>query len=154
VDHRKALRAGRIQLYDITRSHVICIVTPSELNARAAQGSIGWFQRKGKTYPCVQPIPMQSRTSDPIRSKVPLMQTDAELNAEGAFADGKGIGGVRKFGLNRFGAIDDSIVGNRIDQSMSKVEAWPEVYDAKNVSVCAGQVHGIREMTQEQLAAL
>lgn len=130
------------------------MVTPTELNQRAAQGSIGWFERKGKMRACVQPIPMQSRTSDPIRSKVPLVGTDMELNAEGAFADAMGIGGIRKYGLNRFGATDENIVGNRIDQSMSKVEAWPLVHDEKNVTICAGAVHGVKQMPAEELAAL
>jgi hypothetical protein len=149
-------RAGTgrcVQLYDVTRTRIVRSLTPNELNAMAAQGTIGWFARKGKTgevktYACVQPVPMQSRTSDPIHSKIPLMQTDMELNVEGL------VDGTRKFGLNRFGVVDDDIVGNRIDQSMSKVEAWPAVYDEKNVCICAGQVHGVTEVTREQLAGL
>jgi len=150
-------RAGTgrlVQLYDATRTRVIRQLTPNELNQLAAQGTIGWFERKGKTVPCLQPIPMQSRTLNPLRSKIPLVGTDMELNAEGAFADAKGIAGVRKYGVNRFGAVDDEIVGNRIDQSMSKVETWPLVYDQKNVVICAGKVHGVREISAEQLAAL
>jgi|HubBroStandDraft_5_1064220.scaffolds.fasta_scaffold746662_2 hypothetical protein len=137
-----------VQLYDVTRSRIVRSLTPDELNRMAANGNVGWFLRKGKTCACLQPIPMQSRTSDPIHSKIPLMQTDMEMNAEGV------CDGSRKFGLNRFGQVDDSIIGNRVDQSMSKVEAWPEVFDAKNVTICAGEVHGITEMTTEQLAAL
>lgn len=149
MDHQRALRAGRIPLYDIARVRVICMVTPSELNHRAAQGTIGWFRNhKGKLHACVQPVPMQSRASDSIHSKIPLVQTDMELNVEGL------VDGSRKFGLNRYGAVDDQIIGNRVDQSMSKVEAWPEIYDDKNVVVCAGQVHGVRQVSPEQLAAL
>lgn len=144
-------RAGTgrcVQLYDVTRTRVIRQLSLDELNRLAAQGLIGYFARKSKSgdtrnFPCMQPIPMQSRTSDPIRSKIPLVGTDMELNAEGAFADKAGIGGIRKFGLNRFGAVDESIIGNRVDQSMSKVEAWPKVFDHKNVTVCAGRVHGL-----------
>jgi hypothetical protein len=124
------------------------------LNPMAAQGSIGWFTVNGKSRVCMQTIPMQSRTSNPLHSKLSLVQTDSEMNAEGAFAEAKGIGGVRKYGYNRFGALDEDIVGNRVDQSMSKVEAWSETFDAKNVSVCAGQVHGVREMTHEALLSL
>lgn len=135
-----------MQLYDATRTRIIRAVTSDELNQMAAQGVIGWFtiERRGKsvTRPCMQAIPMQSRTSNSIHSKIPLVGTDMELNAEGAFAEQHGIGGVRKYGLNRFGSVDENIVGNRIDQSMSKVEIWPWVYDEKNVVICAGKVHG------------
>jgi hypothetical protein len=144
-------RAGTgrfVQLYDITRTKVVRSLTPDELNRMAANGTIGWFSRRGKTCACVQPIPMQSRTSNSIHSKIPLVQTDMELNVEG-FIDGS-----RKFGLNRYGAVDDQIVGNRVDQSMSKVEAWPEVFDQKNLVICAGQVHGIRRVSPEELASL
>jgi len=155
MNNAQAGRLGRVQLYDVTRSKVIRTLLPSELNQMAAQGTIGWFRKpNGKTYACLQPVPMQSRTLNPLRSKIPLVGTDMELNAEGAFADAKGIAGVRKYGVNRFGAVDDEIVGNRIDQSMSKVETWPLVYDQKNVVICAGKVHGIREIPAEQLAAL
>lgn len=154
MNNSRALRAGRIPLYDITRTRVVGMLTQTELNNRAAQGTVGWFRAKGRVRACVQPLPMQSRTSDPIRSKVPLVGTDMELNAEGAFADAMGIGGIRKYGLNRFGATDENIVGNRIDQSMSKVEAWPLVHDEKNVAICAGVVHGVKQIPAEQLAAL
>jgi|SRR5579862_5031013 len=145
-------RAGTgrfVQLYDLSRKKVIRSLTPDELNQAAAQGSIGWFRNsKGKLCCCVQPVPMQSRTSNPIHSKIPLVQTDMELNAEGL------VDGSRKFGLNRFGAVDDQIVGNRVDQSMSKVEAWPEVYDTKNVVICAGLVHGLTHVNAEALLSL
>jgi hypothetical protein len=154
MDNSRAGRLGRIQLYDVTRTKVIRQLTSNELNQMAAQGLIGWFSYRGKVRACMQPVPMQSRTSNPIHSKVPLVQTDMELNAEGVFADAKGIGGVRRYGLNRFGAVDDSIVGNRVDQSMSKVEAWPEVYDRKNLTICAGRVHGVTEVSAEQLSGL
>jgi hypothetical protein len=144
-------RAGTgrvVQLYDVTRTKVVRSLTPDELNQMAAQGNIGWFTivRKGKiqTRACVQPVPMQSRTSLRIRSAVGLIKTDVELNGEGAFAAKHGIAGVRKYGLNRWGQTDENIVGNRIDQSMSKVEIWPQVYDDRNVGICAGQVHGAR----------
>lgn len=135
-----------MQLFDVSRSRVVRQITPSELNQLAAQGQIGWFMRRGRTHACMQPLPMQSRTSNPLHSKLPLVSTDSELNAEGSFSEKKGIVGVRKFGLNRFGATDENIVGNRIDQSMSKVEAWPFVYDERNVSICAGVVHGATEV--------
>lgn len=154
-------RAGtgrRVDLYDVTRSKIVRSITPNELNHLAAQGLIGWFERKRgnrvSTCACMQPQPMQSRTSNPLRSRVSLVGTDMEMNAEGAFADVKGIGGVRKFGLNRYGEVDQNIVGNRVDQSMSKVEVWPAVYDEKNVTVCAGMVHGITKMSAQQLASL
>lgn len=137
-----------LPLYDVTRTKVIRQVRSEELNQMAARGVIGWFQKKGRSYPCVQPLPMQSRTSEPLFSKVSLVMTDSELNAEGQ------LDGTRKYGFNRYGQVDKDIVGNRIDQSMSKVEVWPAVYDAKNVTVCAGQVHGVREVSREQLAAL
>lgn len=154
MNNAQAGRLGRVQLYDVARSRVIRTLTLNELNRMAAQGSIGWFSYKGKLRPCMQPIPRQSRTTEHIRSKVSLLGTDSELNAEGAFADKAGMGGIRKFGLNRFGAMDEDIVGNRIDQSMTKVEQWPSVFDEKNVTVCAGSVHGVREVTPEQLAQL
>lgn len=145
----RAGRLGRVQLYDVSRSKIVRSLSSDELNQAAAQGSIGWFRNaKNKLCACMQPIPMQSRTSHALSSKVPLVQTDMELNAEGL------CDGTRKFGFNRFGAVDDEIVGNRIDQSMSKVEAWPLTFDEKNVTVCAGQVHGVLEISQEQLAAL
>lgn len=144
-------RAGTgrcVQLYDVTRTRVVRSLTPTDLNSMAAQGSLGWFTRNGKTYACMQPIPMQSRTSNSIHSKIPLVQTDMELNAEGL------VDGTRKFGLNRYGAVDDQIVGNRVDQSMSKVEAWPAVFDQRNVSVCAGLVHGARHVDDQTFRSL
>lgn len=147
-----------MQLYDITRTRIVRALTPDELNRMAAQGVIGWFtvraHGKEKACVCMQPIPMQSRTSNPLHSTLSLMMTDMEMNAEGAFAEAKGLGGVRKYGHNRFGALDEDIVGNRVDQSMSKVEAWPYSFDPKNVSVCAGQVHGVRVMEHEALLSL
>lgn len=150
-------RAGTgrfVQLYDVTRTRVVKAVTRDELNHMAAKGTIGWFTRAGKTLPCVQQIPMQSRMVDPIRSKIPLVSTDMELNAEGCFAEQHGIGGVRKYGYNRYGQLDSDIVGNRIDQSMSKVEAWPATYDHKSVTICAGIVHGITKISKDKLASL
>jgi hypothetical protein len=143
-----------VQLYDVTRTRIVKAITPDELNRMAAQGSIGWFTIKGKTRVCMQQIPMQSRMSEHIRSKVSLVGSDMEMNAEGAFAEAKGMGGIRKYGYNRFGSIDSEIVGNRVDQSMSKVETWPAVYDEKNVTICAGLVHGATEIRAEQLASL
>lgn len=145
-------RAGtgrRVQLYDLSRKKVIHSLSLDELNRAAAQGSIGWFHNaNGKLCVCIQPVPMQSRTSNAIHSKISLVQTDMELNAEGV------CDGSREFGLNRFGAVDTQIIGNRIDQSMSKVELWPVVHDDRNVVVCAGRVYGFREMPRGQLGAL
>ena len=144
-------RAGTgkfVQLYDVTRSKIVRSLTSDELNRMASQGTIGWFERKGRTCACVQPVPMQSRTSDPIRSSIPLTKSDMEMNAEGS------VDGTRKFGLNRFGVVDDDIIGNRIDQAMSKVELWPSVFDQKNVCICAGQVHGMTHVNPETLFTL
>lgn len=41
-----------------------------------------------------------------------------------------------------------------LDAATGKIEAWPEVYDQKNVIVCAGRIHGAIEVPREELAAL
>ncbi len=62
-------RAGTgrcVQLYDVSRTKVVRSLATDETNRMAANGTIGWFTRKGKTYACMQPIPMQSRTRTPL----------------------------------------------------------------------------------------
>jgi hypothetical protein len=134
------------QLYDVTRTRVIRQLDSATLNRLAGLGQIGWFPRKGKMYPCVQPLPLQSCTAGPLFSKVPLVQTDAELNVESEM--------LRSYGYNRFGQVDPDIVGNRVDQSKSKVEIWPAVYDSRSVVICAGQVRGATIVSAEKLSKL
>jgi hypothetical protein len=133
------MRSGtgkQFPLYDVTRSKVIKQIDSSTLNIMACAGQIGWFTRKGRSFPCIQPAPQQSRTSPALYSSTQITRTDSALNAEGR------MDGTRAYGFNRYGQLDDQIVGNRIDQAMSKVEAWPEVHDTRAVVISAGRVFG------------
>lgn len=153
MNNARAGRLGRFSLYNQERTCVVRQIDAHELNRLAALGEIGWFEKNGRNFPCIQPKPAQSRTSGPLESKVSLVMTDSELNAEGK-VDGERYAGVRVYGLNRFGRRDEAIVGNRVDQSMSKVEAWPVTHDDKAIVICAGKVIGATLVSLEELASL
>lgn len=60
-----------------------------------------------------------------------LTQSDMVANAEGA-ANPE----VRKRGKNKLA------IGNNVDQAMTKVEAWADAHDDRNVVISAGSVFG------------
>lgn len=113
------------------------MISVGEVNDKAARGEIRWFKRpNGKDAVCLQQIPHQSRMyNDGLPTPTTLTMKDSQLNAAGT-----ALLAPRTPGFNRFGRRDDSIVGNAVDRSMSKVEAWSEVYDTRNVVICAGRV--------------
>lgn len=128
----------RIQLFNEFRTRVVKQLCQVELNDMAARGLIAWFKLNGRNAVYLVTAPKQSArySSAGLPSPATLGRSDVELNALGAATGAR----IRVPGLNAYNERDPLIIGNAIDRSMSKVEAWPDVHDTKAVCISAGRV--------------
>lgn len=132
---------GCYNLYAEDGARVVRQMKTGESNYALAAGSVCWHRNKKGDIIGLRLIcqPRQSRAYNgiPVRSGPTLTMGEIDANASGCVTPSK-----RKPGINCYGAADEMIVGNFIDQAMTKVEQWEGVHDTRAVVISAGKVHG------------
>jgi hypothetical protein len=133
-----AVRIDRAQLYSSARLR-LCTISRNDAEFMMKSGLARRISRAKERRLVVQLIEHNrlletGREIKPIQSTVMLNLSDMEINAGGrTFVDDRRRRGRRIF--DDFAGHRRRMIGNRVDQSMTKVEAWARTGDTKAVRV-------------------
>jgi len=122
------MRTENIRLFAEDGIRVLRHIPLSDSNMMLRSGFACWLRKNGKLVGIrVVTAPKQSsRYCGTLHSSPGISSSQILNNAIGS-ADKV----LRKFGMDCYEQADELIVGNSIDQAMSKVEAWPFIQDTK-----------------------
>jgi hypothetical protein len=126
-------RGGLLRLWSEDGSQIVDHqLSTAVANIMLANGIAGWYRnRQGKLRGLRIITPPQQSSRAPSLFSTPSISLQETIsNSIGAFTPS-----LRKFGLNAHDLADEMIVGNIVDQGMTKTEAWPFLGDGRAIRV-------------------